>query len=182
MGEATGRRSAMPREVLDALVRVMRADAPAEAQWFTADEALRVIEAGEAVKAWVDAVSLDCTRALAGRVFEAHDDLCASAERRPRTDDEWDRVREEAAQAAASEVEAATGMGYAECRARVSFALAEEERTATVRERMHSGCLSAYRARLLFDETRHCPPGVADGIATRVLGEDDHGPISHATL
>ena len=173
----------MPREVLDALVRVVRADAPAEAQWFTADEALRVIEAGEAVKAWVDAVSLDCTRALAGRVFEAHDDLCVSAERRPRTDDEWDRVREEAAQAAASEVEAATGMGYAECRARVSFALAEEERTATVRERMHSGCLSAYRARLLFDETRHCPPAAADAIAARVLGgEDCDGPISHATL
>ncbi|MGZ4601311.1 MAG: hypothetical protein ACXVYY_12060 [Oryzihumus sp.] len=183
MGEQLDRRSAMPREVLDALVRVVRADAPAEAQWFTADEALRVIEAGEAVKAWVDAVSLDCTRALAGRVFEAHDDLCASAERRPRTDDEWDRVREEAAQAAASEIEAATGMGYTECRARVSFALAEEERTATVRERMHSGCLSSYRARLLFEETRHCPPEVADAIAARVLrGEGGDGPTSHATL
>ncbi|MGN6635960.1 MAG: hypothetical protein ACTHJ6_10965, partial [Oryzihumus sp.] len=182
MGDQLDRRSAMPREVLDALVRVARADAPAEAQWFSADDALRVIEAGEAVKAWVDAVSLDCTRALAGRVFESHDQLCATAARRQRTDDEWERVREEAAQAAASEIEAATGIGYTECRARVSFALAEEERTATVRERMHSGCLSSYRARLLFEETRQCPPGVADGIATRVLGEDDHGPISHGTL
>ncbi|WP_185746244.1 HNH endonuclease signature motif containing protein [Oryzihumus leptocrescens] len=182
MGDQLDRRSATPREVLDALVRVVRADAPAEAQWFTADEALRVIEAGEAVKAWVDAVSLDCTRALAGRVFEARDDLCASAEGRPRTDDEWDRVREQAAQAAASEIEAATGMGYTECRARVSFALAEEERTATVRERMHSGCLSSYHARLLFEETRHCPPDVADGIAGRVLGDDGDVPASHATL
>ena len=49
MGDQLDRRSAMPREVLDALVRVMRADAPAEVQWFTADAALQVIEAGEAV-------------------------------------------------------------------------------------------------------------------------------------
>ena len=175
-------RSGMPRAVLDAFVRLLRADTPA-AQWFTADEALRVIEAGETVKAWVDAVSLESTQSMAARLLDAHDRLHEDLSDRPRTHHEWDRVREEAAQAAASEIEAATGLGYGECRARVAFALADEESTATVRARMHSGDLSSYRARMLFEETRHCPPAVADGIAQRVLDAGDPaGPLSHRRL
>ena len=185
MRDGSDRRSAVPRQVLDAFVRLVRADAPADAQWFTADEALRVVEAGETVKAWVDAVSLASTRVLADHMLDAHDRLHEDLRtlddlhrRGHRSAAEWEAVRGEAAQAAA-----ATGMGYGECRARVAFALAEEERTATVRELMHAGGLSSYRARLLFAETRHCPPAIADAIAARVLGSnDDDAPISHEKL
>jgi hypothetical protein len=175
---------ALPRPVVDALVRLTRAAKAGACEWLTADEALQVVEAGEAVKAWAEAVSLDATAALAHRLFDLHDvehDVRAGVG--ARSDQDWAELRVQANQTAASEIEAATGIGFGECQSRVAFAVAEEERTATVRSLMREGRLSGYRARLLFQEARHCPPEVADTIAARVLAPVAEGlPLSHARL
>lgn len=130
----------------------------------TGQEALAVIEAAEVVKAWADSVSLVAT----GRVVEVldhEDDLhCA-----PRV---GARDRGELADAAVSEIAAATGLGERETSRRVAMATAEPDRLEPLVHAMRTRGVSWFRAVTVLEgtagiETEDLPQVYATVLADR---------------
>ncbi|HEX7463011.1 MAG TPA: HNH endonuclease signature motif containing protein [Dermatophilaceae bacterium] len=173
--------SEMPEPVCDAWALLLRAAGGEGVDYLDGDEALSVVEAAEVLKAWVESVSLAATAQLVYRV-EADVVTCPS-DVRP-SSEVFAAMAMDARRAAASEIEAATGLGILECQARVGFAdHASHERTHVLRAGLRAGSLSWAWARTLWAETRHCDPQTADAIASRVLtSRPDGAPLSGAQV
>ena len=173
--------SEMPEPVCDAWALLLRAAGGDGVDYLDGDEALSVVQAAEVLKAWVESVSLAATAQLVYRV-EATVVTCPS-DMRP-SSEVFAAMAMDARRAAASEIEAATGLGILECQARVGFAdHASHERTHVLRAGLRAGSLSWARARTLWAETRHCDPQTADAIANRVLtSRPDGAPLSGAQV
>lgn len=142
-----------------------------------AEEALTLLEAGEAVKAWVESVQADATErlhaALSEQLLDEPDlaDLSRTAR---------DRALAGVRDTTCAEIEAATGKGQTAVRKELGFATASPTRTRRARELMRQGLCSAYRAQVVEQETGDLDPDIADEIAGVVLcPRPDGAPWSH---
>ena len=169
------------------LAILRRATAPGGLFGASGDEALRVIEAAEAVKAWAES---------GGVAAAAH--LTRALEWDRSMQDPSDRTRmgnqrfvRECRSVAAREIQVATGRPITQCQSLIWFAACEDERTATVRFLMGQGRLSYHRALSLVEKTQRLDALAADRIAAKVLapltspsGEvlPGQAPLSQATF
>jgi hypothetical protein len=151
------------------------------------EQALRVVEAVETVKAWADSVSMAATSAMVAR-FET--DFGHLAPENPRAW-AWTRFLRTCRSAAAREIQVATGLPVTQCQRRVWLAACDAERVAPVRAAMKAGRLTFTRAAVLTEATAHLDAVTAATIATRVLrpltGPDGvplpgMAPLSQATF
>ena len=182
----------MAAGVLAQLEMVLGAARPGGLSGVSSEQALRVVEAVEAVKAWADAVSLDSTAAM---VAEIETDF-AQLEPEPahsNAPSAWERKRflSSCRSAAAREIQVATGLAITQCQRRVWFTACEPERVRPIREQLRLGRVTLARAMALTEATAHLDPHTASVIATRVLrpltgpdGEPLPGlaPLSQATF
>ncbi|HET8600736.1 MAG TPA: HNH endonuclease signature motif containing protein, partial [Segeticoccus sp.] len=154
-------------------------DVPAAARLgaLEAEEALTLVEAGEAVKAWVEAMQADAVERLHAALSEQLLDEPSLADlSRTAREREYASVRD----TTCAEIEAATGQGQAVVRKQLSFATASRTRTGHARELMRQGLCSAYRAQLVEQETSDLEPDLVDDIMRDVLGcRPDGAPWSH---
>ena len=153
----------------------------------SSEQALRVVEAAEAVKAWVDAISIDATAAM---VTEFETDF---VHLEPEAPSAWEsrRFLRSCRSAAAREIQVATGLPITQCQRRVWFTACEPERVRPIREQLRLGRVTLARAIALTEATAHLDAHTASVIATRVLrrltgpdGEPLAGvaPLSQATF
>ncbi|HYO19940.1 MAG TPA: hypothetical protein VES02_14880, partial [Dermatophilaceae bacterium] len=153
----------------------------------SSEQALQVVEAAEAVKAWADAISIDATAAMVTE-FEADFEHLE-----PETPSAWEsrRFLRSCRSAAAREIQVATGLPITQCQRRVWFAACEPERVAPIRELLRLGRVTLARAMALTESTAHLDAYTASVIAIRVLrrltgpdGEPLPGvaPLSQATF
>jgi len=150
---------------MDGLTHVLRAARPGGLSRLSSEQALRVVEAVEAVKAWADSVSLDATATMVAELESDFSDRsmeCSTARGRIRF------VRS-CRSAAAREIQVATGLPITQCQRRVWLAVCEPERAQPVREGMRLGLVTFARAVALTEATAHLDAFTAAGIATRVL-------------
>lgn len=123
--------------------------------------ALSVIDTVELLKARLDLAALQAWRVLHAAYRRASvgriDPASALA-----TAHERDRAETTAASGAVDEVMASTGLGEAECRRRLSFALAEPQRVATLAGLLEAGELSLTQACWLHEDTAELDPADAD--------------------
>lgn len=142
-----------------------------------AASALALVEAGEAVTAWVESVQVDATERLHAALRE---DLLVEAELADASSSVREREEAGVRDTTCAEIESATGRGQAAVRGQVNFALASHDRTGRARELMRQGRCSRYRARIVLEETRDLSPDVVDEISDQVLGcRPDGTPWSH---
>lgn len=123
--------------------------------------ALSVIEAVEVLKSRLDLAALQAWRLLHAAYTRASVGLIdpASANSTAR---ERDRAETTAASGTVDEVMAATGLSEAECRRRLSFALAEPARVETLTGLLEAGELSLIQACWLHEDTAELEPADAD--------------------
>ena len=152
-------------EVMDQLSLVLRAGRPGGLSGVGSEQALRVVEAVEAVKAWADSVSLDATARM---VAELESDFSDLAVERP-TVKGWTRFLRSCRSVAAREIQVATGLPITQCQGRVWLAVCEPERVQPVRDGMRLGLVTFARAVALTEATAHLDALTAAAIATRVL-------------
>lgn len=150
---------------MDQLAHVLRAARPGGLSGVDSEQALRVVEAVEAVKAWADSVSLEATATM---VAELESDFSGVALERP-TVKGWARFLRSCRSAVAREIQVATGLPITQCQRRVWLSACEPERVGPVREAMRLGRVSFARAVALTEATAHLDALVATEIATRVL-------------
>jgi hypothetical protein len=173
--------------VMDALGLVLDAGGQGPLSRFSSDQALTVIEAAEAIKAWADSVSLGATTAMV-REFETD-----FAHLRPETPNAhgFRRFLRHCRSAAAREIQVATGLPINACQRRVWLSACESERVEPVVELMRLGRVTLARATALVEATAHLDGLTAASIATRVLrpltGPDGvalpgMAPLSQATF
>jgi hypothetical protein len=150
---------------MDALALVLDAGDPGGLSAVSSDEALAVIEAVEAVKAWADSVSLDATAAMV-REFETSFPHLA-----PETPNAHGsrRFLRHCRSVAAREIQVATGLPITACQRLVWFAACEDERVEPVVELMRLGRVTLARAGELVEATAHLDSFTAAAIAARVL-------------
>lgn len=151
--------------VMAELALVLAAAAPGGLAGVSGDQALRVVEAAEAVKAWADSISLDATAVL---VTELESDFTYLAPERF-TSSGWARFFRQCRCVAAREIQVATGLPVTQCQRRVWLAACEPERAGPVREAMARGHLTLARAMTLAEATRDLDGLTAAAIAARVL-------------
>ncbi len=152
-------------EVMHQLAHMLRAARPGGLSGVSSEQALRVVEAVEAVKAWADSISLDATATMVAALESDFTDRsmeCSTAKGRTRF------VRS-CRSAAAREIQVATGLPITQCQRRVWLAACEPERVGPVREAMRLGLVTFARAVALAEATAHLDALVATGIAARVL-------------
>ena len=153
----------------------------------SSEQALRVVEAAEAVKAWVDAISIEATAAM---VTEFETDF---VHLEPGAPSAWENRRflRSCRSAAAREIQVATGLPITQCQRRVWFTACEPERVRPIRDQLRLGRVTLARAIALTEATAHLDAHTASVIATRVLrpltgpdGEPLPGvaPLSQATF
>ena len=161
---------ALTSEVMGQLALVLGADGPGGLRGASSEQALQVVEAAEAVKAWADAVSLDATTAMVAE-FEADVADLELESSRPASPSAWERrrFRRQCGSAAAREIQVATGLPITQCQRRVWLTACEPERVAPVREAMRRGHLTLARAMALAEATAHLDALTAAAIAARVL-------------
>jgi len=173
--------------VMDQLALVLGAAGPGSLSEVSSEQALQVVEAVEAVKAWADSVSLEATAAIV-REFET--DFVHLAPEGPSTWG-WKRFVGTCRSAAAREIQVATGLPVTQCQRRVWFAACENERVGPTMDQMRLGRVTLARAMALVEATRHLDGFTAAAIATRVLrpltGPDGvplpgMAPLSQATF
>ncbi len=111
----------------------------------TGDEALAVIEAAEAVKAWADSLALAATRRMV-EVLDDEDDRYAA----PRI---GAAARAELADTAVSEIAAATGLGEREVSRRVALATGGADRSEPLLAAMRTRAVSLFRAITVHEAT-----------------------------
>jgi len=151
--------------VMDQLAHVLRAARPGGLSGVDSEQALRVVEAVEAVKAWADSVSLEATATM---VAELESDFSDLAVERPTVKGRTLFLRS-CRSAAAREIQVATGLPITQCQRRVWLAVCEPERVRPVREGMRLGLVTFARAVALTEATAHLDAFTAATIATRVL-------------
>ncbi|HEX2705326.1 MAG TPA: DUF222 domain-containing protein [Candidatus Lustribacter sp.] len=166
--------------VREALVTVAGAGGPGALVGRDAAQALSVVEAVEAVKAWAEHVGLEAW----ARLREAtHED----AEADPAVvHGMWGdgsgglshEARRELDSCVVDEVALATGLGPVECHSRFRFATAEPARTATLRARMAAGRTGWWQARRVMEACQGMPDAVADQVAARVLAPARDGSLA----
>ena len=152
-------------EVMDRLALVLGAAAAGGLSGVSSEQALRVVEAVEAVKSWADSISVAATAAM---VAEFETDFVHLASESPSTRG-WTRFVRTCRSAAAREIHVATGLPITTCQRRVWLAACEPERVGPVREGMRLGRVSFARAVTLTEKTAHLDAFTAAVIATRVL-------------
>jgi len=174
-------------DVMAKLALVLGAAVPGGLSGVSSEQALTVIEAVEAVKAWADAVSIDATATM---ITEFESDFVHLG---PETPTVWERRRfvRTCRSAAAREIQVATGLPISQCQRRVWLAACEQERTGPLLERMRAGQVALARAMTLTEATAHLDGFIAATIAARVLraltGRDGSplpgmAPLSQATF
>ena len=101
----------------------------------SSEQALRVVEAAEAVKAWVDAISIEATAAM---VTEFETDF---VHLEPEAPSAWEsrRFLRSCRSAAAREIQVATGLPITQCQRRVWFTACEPERVRPIRDQLRLG-------------------------------------------
>ena len=153
----------------------------------SSEQALQVVEAAEALKAWVDAISIDATAVMVTE-FEADFEHLE-----PEAPSAWQRRRflRSCRSAAAREIQVATGLAITQCQRRVWFTACEPQRVAPIRQLLRLGRVPLARAMTLAQATAHLDAYTASVIATRVLrpvtGPDgeplpEMAPLSQATF
>jgi hypothetical protein len=173
--------------VMAQLAVLLGAAGPGGLSGVSSEQALTVIEAVEAIKAWADAVSIDATAVM---ITEFETDFVHLG---PETPTVWERQRfvRSCRSAAAREIQVATGLPISQCQRRVWLAACEQERTGALLERMRLGQVCLARAMTLTEATAHLDGFTAGTIATRVLrpltGPDGAplpgmAPLSQATF
>ena len=174
-------------DVWDQVALLKRFAAPGGFLGATGDQALLVIEAAEAVKAWADSGAVMAAAHLT-RELESDRSL---QDPRDRTRLGRQRFVRECRSVAAREIQVATGRPITQCQSLIWLAACEDERTATVRCLMGQGRLSYHRALCLVEKTQRLDAVAADRIAARVLaslkspsGEvlPGQAPLSQATF
>ena len=174
-------------EVMGQLALVLGAAGPGGLARVSSEQALAVVEAVEAVKAWADSISLDATAAMIGE-FET--DFVDLAPQSPSTKG-WRLFARTCRSAAAREIQVATGLPITQCQRRVWFSACEAERVGPVLEQMRLGRVTLARAMALTEATEHLDGLTAAAIAARVLrpltGPDGlplpgAAPLSQATF
>jgi hypothetical protein len=177
-------------DVMAQLAVVLGAAVPGGLSGVSSEQALRVVEAVEAVTAWAASVAVEATAVMLGE-FEVD-----FADVAPQPSDShgtwaWKRFFRQCRSAAAREIQVATGLPITGCQRRVWLAACEPERVRPVGEAMRLGRLSLARALTLVEATAHLDALLAAGIATRVLGPltgpdgvvlAGVGPLSQATF
>lgn len=139
--------------------------------------ALAVIELAERLKSRLDAAVLPAWRMLHAAYVEALDE----PGRPPMSarDREWETSV--ARSGAVDEVMAATGLGEAECRRRLGFALAEPTRVEALGELLGAGALALWQVLALHDDTADLDPAVADAVVRSVTAPTRDGQFpAHA--
>jgi len=153
----------------------------------SSEQALRVVEAVEVVKAWAESVSVDATASM---LSEIETDF---AELEAEVPSAWERRRfiRSCRSAAVREIQVATGLPVSQCQRRVWFTACEPQRVRPIRELLRLGRVTLARAMALAEATAHLDALTAAVIASRVLrgltgpdGEPLPGvaPLSQATF
>ena len=152
-------------DVMAQLAVVLGAASQGGLSGVTSEQALRVVEAVEAVTAWADSISIEATAAMV-REFET--DYVHLAPETPTTRG-WQLFFRHCRSAAAREIQVATGLPITQCQRRVWLTACEPERVGPVREAMRLGRVTLARAMALTEATAHLDAFTAAAIATRVL-------------
>ena len=152
-------------DVIAQLAVVLGAASQGGLSGVTSEQALRVVEAVEAVTAWADSISIEATAAMV-REFET--DYVHLAPETPTTRG-WQLFFRHCRSAAAREIQVATGLPITQCQRRVWLTACEPERVGPVREAMRLGRVTLARAMALTEATAHLDAFTAAAIATRVL-------------
>jgi hypothetical protein len=169
------------------LALVLGAADPGGLSGVGSEQALRVVEAAEAVKAWADSVAIEATSMM---VAEFESDFVHLAPQVP-TPRGWQLFFRHCRSAAAREIQVATGLPITQCQRRVWLTACEPERVGPVREAMRLGRVTLARAMALAEATAHLDAFTAATIAARVLrpltGPDGlplpgAAPLSEATF
>ena len=128
-------------EVMGQLALVLGAAGPGGLSGVSSEQALRVVEAVEVVKAWADAITVDATAAMVAEFETDFVDL------EPESPSAWERRRflRTCRSAAAREIQVATGLPITQCQRRVWFSACEPERVGPVREAMRLGRVTLAR-------------------------------------
>ncbi|MBE3075179.1 MAG: hypothetical protein IMZ75_09570, partial [Actinobacteria bacterium] len=179
-------------EVMGQLVLVLGAAGVGGLSGVSSEQALLVVEAAEAVKAWADSVSLDATAAMVAG-FETDWVHLAPEPSQSNTPTVrgWRLFLRHCRSAAAREIQVATGLPITQCQRRVWLTACEPGRVGPVREAMRAGRVTLARAMTLVEATAHLDASTAAAVATRVLrpltGPDGAplpgvAPLSEATF
>ena len=167
--------------------RVLGAARPDGLSGVSSDQALAVVEAAEAVKAWADSISLDATAVM---VTEIETDFAHQIPE-GRSSRTWRLFYRWCRSAAAREIQLVTGLPITACQRRVWLTACEPERVGALREAMGLGRVTLARAITLAEATKHLDGPTAAAIGSRVLapltGPDGvplpgMAPLSEATF
>ena len=178
-------------EVLARLALVLGSAGRGGLKGIDSEQALAVVEAVEAVKAWADSISVDATAAMVTEFETEFEHLKPEPRSTPPSAWESRRFLRSCRSAAAREIQVATGLPITQCQRRVWLTACEPERTGAVREQMRLGRVTLARAMALTEATGHLDTFTAATIATRVLrpltGPDGcalpgMAPLSEATF
>src|SRR5665648_806241 len=165
MAGASGLVTDLTPDVMAQLAVVLGAASQGGLSGVTSEQALRVVEAVEAVTAWADSISIEATAAMV-REFET--EYVHLAPQTP-TARGWQLFFRHCRSAAAREIQVATGLPITQCQRRVWLTACEPERVGPVIEAMRQGRLTLVRAMALTEATAHLDAFTAAAIATRVL-------------
>ena len=151
--------------VMGQLELVISAGRPGGLSGISGDQALTVVEAVEAVKAWADSIALTATAVLVGELESDFTHLAPES----LASRGWRVFFRSCRSVAAREIQVATGLAVTACQRLVWLAACEPERSAAVREAMSRGQVSLGRAMSLVEATKHLDALTAASIASRVL-------------
>jgi len=152
-------------EMAAQLARVLDAALTGGLSGVTSDQALQVVEAVEALKAWGDSISLDATAVM---VTELESDFSHLAPE-SLSSRGWQLFLRHCRSAAAREIQVATGLPITQCQRRVWLTACEPERVASMLGAMRAGRVTLSRAITLAEATRHLDGLTAAAIMARVL-------------
>jgi hypothetical protein len=167
--------------------RVLGAARPDGLSGVSSDQALAVVVAAEAVKAWADSISMDATAVM---VTEIETDFAHQVPE-GRSSRTWRLFYRWCRSAAAREIQLVTGLPITACQRRVWLTACEPERVGALREAMGLGRVTLARAITLAEATKHLDGPTAAAIGSRVLapltGPDGvplpgMAPLSEATF
>ena len=129
VGSAAGLTPELAAGVAAQLEVVLGAARPGGLCGVSSEQALQVVEAAEALKAWADAISIDAAAAMVTE-FEADFEHLE-----PEMPSAWERRRflRSCCSAAAREIQVATGLPITQCQRRVWFTACEPQRVGPIR-------------------------------------------------
>jgi hypothetical protein len=152
-------------EVMGQLVLVLGAAGVGGLSGVSSEQALRVVEAAEAVKAWADSVAIDATAVMVTELETDFTHLAPAS----LSSGGWRIFFRSCRSAAAREIQVATGLPITQCQRRVWLTACEPERVGPVLEAMRAGRVTLARAMSLVEATAHLDAFTAAAISARVL-------------